>query len=252
MIKTNIKMRVTPEQSAKVQEICFENGIVWGNGEKEIKYENGVFLFILDNKTIACSNFKSAFIEAEVEEIDPELFIRTNGSCIEEEEFKYPMWFKNKDDGYIVRFDGLEKGEVVYNFENWVLEFAKSNNWTPHKNTDIWEQVENPDLATDKEIEQKETLSNIIKKAGGVGNPNNKREWIDFEDDNKAKNPNSKHYELWENFEAIDVIKLVLTEEEYKGFLKGNILKYQLRLGKKDDVSKEIEKIKDYQRELNK
>ena len=52
--------------------------------------------------------------------------------------------------------------------------------------------------------------------------------------------------------EAIDVIKLALTEEEYKGFLKGNILKYQLRIGKKDDVSREIEKIKDYQRELNK
>ena len=69
-------------------------------------------------------------------------------------------------------------------------------------------------------------------------------------DNNKAKNPNSKHYELWENFEAIDVIKLALTDEEYKGFLKGNILKYQLRLGKKDEVSKEIEKIEDYQREL--
>ena len=34
------------------------------------------------------------------------------------------------------------------------------------------------------------------------------------------------------------------------GFLKGNILKYQLRLGKKDEVSKEIEKIEDYKREL--
>lgn len=73
-----------------------------------------------------------------------------------------------------------------------------------------------------------------------------------IEDNNKAKNPNSKHYELWEDFEAIDVIKLVLTEEEYRGFLKGNILKYRLRVGKKDDVLKEIEKIKDYERELNK
>ena len=71
-----------------------------------------------------------------------------------------------------------------------------------------------------------------------------------IEDNNKAKNPNSKHYELWEDFEAIDVIKLVLTEEEYRGFLKGNILKYQLRLGKKDEVSKEIEKIEDYKSEL--
>ena len=147
--------------------------------------------------------------------------IRTNGNCMENKDFKYPMWFQNKELGYVVRFDGLTVGEVVYGFENWTLDSAKSDNWTPHTDNKTWEQVPNPDLATDI-------------------------------DNNKAKNPNSKHYELWENFEAIDVIKLALTDEEYKGFLKGNILKYQLRLGKKDDVSKEIEKIKDYQRELNK
>ncbi len=69
-------------------------------------------------------------------------------------------------------------------------------------------------------------------------------------DVNKVKNKASTHYELWKGTEAIDVIKQMLTEEEYKGFLKGNILKYQLRTGKKDDVSKEIEKIKDYSNEL--
>ena len=66
-----------------------------------------------------------------------------------------------------------------------------------------------------------------------------------------CKNEKSKHYELWSDFEAIDVLKNCLTRDEFIGFLKGNILKYQLRLGKKDDVSKEIEKIKDYQNELN-
>lgn len=70
-------------------------------------------------------------------------------------------------------------------------------------------------------------------------------------DKNKVKNPNSKHYELWHDLEAIDVIKTLLNEDEYVGFLKGNILKYQLRLGKKDNVEKEMEKIKDYQNELN-
>ena len=73
-------------------------------------------------------------------------------------------------------------------------------------------------------------------------------------DDNKAKNPNSKHYELWENFEAIDIIKLALTDEEYKGFLKGNILKYRLRAGKKnienDNIIKDINKSIDYEKEL--
>lgn len=69
--------------------------------------------------------------------------------------------------------------------------------------------------------------------------------------DNKVKNPNVSHYDIWQGFEAIDVMKAILTKDEYVGYLKGNILKYQLRLGKKDDVSKEIVKIKDYQRELN-
>lgn len=154
MIKTNIKMRVTPEQSAKVQEICFKNGIKWVSGKWNVQLTDEPFLFIDEYISFMSEDEDEDkdFLEDKLEEIDPELFIRTNGSCVE--------------------------------------------------------------------------------------------------DNNKAKNPNSKHYELWENFEAIDVIKLVLTDEEYKGFLKGNILKYQLRLGKKDEVSKEIEKIEDYKREL--
>lgn len=76
------------------------------------------------------------------------------------------------------------------------------------------------------------------------------KEWEDTNEQNLVKNPNSKHYELYPGTEAIDVIKKMLTPEEYKGFLKGNVLKYQLRLGKKDNVEKEIIKIKDYQREL--
>ncbi len=73
--------------------------------------------------------------------------------------------------------------------------------------------------------------------------------------ENKAKNPNSKHYELWNDFEAIDVIKNILSKDEYIGFLKGNILKYRLRAGKKnienDNIIKDINKSIDYERELN-
>ena len=68
---------------------------------------------------------------------------------------------------------------------------------------------------------------------------------------NKVKNPNAPHYEIWNGFEAIDIIKNILSKDEYIGYLKGNILKYQLRVGKKDNVEKEKEKIKDYQNELN-
>tara|TARA_R110002049_G_scaffold54934_1_gene152658 strand:- start:5896 stop:6339 length:444 start_codon:yes stop_codon:yes gene_type:complete len=61
----------------------------------------------------------------------------------------------------------------------------------------------------------------------------------------------NKHHQLWEGTQSLDIMKKVLTDEEYKGFLKGNILKYQLRVGKKDDPSKEIKKINDYSKELN-
>tara|TARA_R110000796_G_scaffold173474_2_gene290418 strand:- start:1820 stop:2029 length:210 start_codon:yes stop_codon:yes gene_type:complete len=59
-----------------------------------------------------------------------------------------------------------------------------------------------------------------------------------------------KHYQLWNDYEALDVIKECLTFEEYIGFLKGNILKYKLR-SKGQDL-KDVEKIKNYSLELNK
>lgn len=64
---------------------------------------------------------------------------------------------------------------------------------------------------------------------------------------NNEENP---HYSLWKDTTAGNVINVMLTYNEYAGFLKGNILKYQLRLGKKDDVDKDIAKIDDYRAEL--
>ena len=49
------------------------------------------------------------------------------------------------------------------------------------------------------------------------------------------------HYQL-DGMEAIDIIKAVLTPEEYRGYLKGNTLKYIFREpfkgNRKQDVSK--------------
>lgn len=70
-----------------------------------------------------------------------------------------------------------------------------------------------------------------------------------YKSTNKVKNPNAKHYELWQDFEAIDIIKATLTEDEYLGYLKGNIIKYKLR-DKGQDESDKV-KIKDYTNELN-
>lgn len=67
---------------------------------------------------------------------------------------------------------------------------------------------------------------------------------------NQAKNKEAdKRYRLWGDFQTIDLMKEILSKEEYIGFLKGNILKYKLR----DKGSDEQDRIKaqDYQRELN-
>lgn len=73
----------------------------------------------------------------------------------------------------------------------------------------------------------------------------------DLNKSNKLKNKKASHYNLWLDTDSIDIIKANLTQEEYIGALKFNILKYQLRLGKKDCIESDMEKIEDYKRELN-
>ena len=47
MIKRNIKMRVTSEQSKQVQEICFANGIGWYVlGKNQIMYLEQKYLYV--------------------------------------------------------------------------------------------------------------------------------------------------------------------------------------------------------------
>lgn len=146
MIKTNIKMRVTPEQLieiGKIKPICKS-------------FTNAKFIFIYKDGRITWSNKEYKFDRKKtMQEIDPELFIRTNGSCIEKEEFIYPMWLKSKKKNIIVRFDSFNKGEVVYvSKEESFYKTGMTLGFIPHTDTTIWEQVENPNLATDKEIEQ--------------------------------------------------------------------------------------------------
>ena len=84
MIKTDIKMRVTMEQSAKVQEICFENDIAWVSRKKKVMFINKPFLFIDRHISFMDGDELENFLEDdEYEEIDTEFFIRTNGTCIE-------------------------------------------------------------------------------------------------------------------------------------------------------------------------
>ena len=81
-------MRVTPEQSAKVQEICFENGIDWRREKGTVKLINEPFLFIDKYISYMSDEEVEDFLKEEDEEVSAELFIRTNGSCIEKREAK--------------------------------------------------------------------------------------------------------------------------------------------------------------------
>lgn len=61
------------------------------------------------------------------------------------------------------------------------------------------------------------------------------------------------HYKLANGMESIDVIRAVLSPEEYKGWCKGNALKYQFRAGKKDPAkeSEDYRKVEFFLRELS-
>lgn len=59
--------------------------------------------------------------------------------------------------------------------------------------------------------------------------------------DDQVNSP--QHYKLGNlNVEAVDVVEALLTPEEFRGWLKGNRIKYCLRAGKKDNESQDLEK----------
>lgn len=58
------------------------------------------------------------------------------------------------------------------------------------------------------------------------------------------------HYET--SVQPIEFMQANMTHEEFIGFLKGNIIKYTARCGKKDDVDKEVAKIIEYAKWLAK
>ena len=60
---------------------------------------------------------------------------------------------------------------------------------------------------------------------------------------------NPQHYQLIEGHESITIIARAMTQEQWKGFCLGNIIKYRLRAGKKDDMYDDIAKA-DFYKEL--
>ena len=65
--------------------------------------------------------------------------------------------------------------------------------------------------------------------------------------EDKVKNP--KHYQIIEGIESIDIIASCMTVEAWRGFCLGNIIKYRLRAGKKDQLEQDID-MTDFYEEL--
>lgn len=84
-----------------------------------------------------------------------------------------------------------------------------------------------------------ETTSNLIFKA----------DTEEVEDYDFVK---PSHYKLWDGMQEFELHRKLLSRDEYIGFLKGNIIKYQMRLGRKptEPVERDQEKIKVYSDEL--
>ena len=55
-----------------------------------------------------------------------------------------------------------------------------------------------------------------------------------------------KHYAVFGDIEAIEIIARSMTKEMFKGYCFGNLLKYRLRAGGKDDVHQELGKAERY------
>ena len=81
MIK-NIKLRVTPEQSRKVQEICFSKGIIWGSTGDRVSYTDAPHLYITNGRSLTYGHEYKFYKNNKREEMDANLFIQTNGTGI--------------------------------------------------------------------------------------------------------------------------------------------------------------------------
>ena len=234
-IKTNIKMRVTPEQSKKVQEICFKSGINWGFNDNRIRYTEEPFIVIKNSLSWLGNNQKDFFNNNGLEEINAQLFIKTNGTYIEKEEFKYPMWFKNKNHkGLIVRFDDIDAGTCIASSSDILDDWEIGERYTrivEHTNKDFWEQIESPNEHLDR-------LDDIVDEAI-------KEVSVDINEEIKevvSDGSKNKFYEIPDWIKDLDDLSEYLNLDPYEF----NILKtLWMHKGKRHNGTNEL-------RELNK
>lgn len=60
-------------------------------------------------------------------------------------------------------------------------------------------------------------------------------------------NPDSKHYAMFDGIEAVERLEQMYSKEDLMAWAKISAMKYRLRVGHKDDSSKEVNKIKTFE-----
>ena len=131
MIKRNIKIKVTPEESKQVQEICFANGIGWSSKDFTPILLDKEYLMI---REVITWDDKERYYIKDLEEVDASLFIRTSGTCVEETPEQELKQNTNKE-------ETMEKNEVesyadvkAYLIAKGLYERVLNQKWRPLEN----------------------------------------------------------------------------------------------------------------------
>ena len=90
-------------------------------------------------------------------------------------------------------------------------------------------------------IDKDDTTLSVVKEEKGVKVNMEKEQYSPI---------NPSHYQVAGIPEAIDIMKHLMTQEQFKGFLWGNILKYAYRYGRKGDEHDTAGKIEWYANRL--
>lgn len=83
----------------------------------------------------------------------------------------------------------------------------------------------------------KAAQSGTICTACGTRDENHVKSCPNHHDKKSDAVKSPSHYQLFEGVEAIEVIARSMTQEMFKGYCLGNILKYRLRAGKKSELA---------------
>lgn len=178
MIKTNIKMRVTPEQSRKVQEICFSKNKCWNSNGHNYSHCKKPYLFI--DKNIRFGLSEETFCNSCYEEVSYDLFIKTNGTCEEKYKTEYFAKYVNHTNKDIMPKDYDDALKKISNLRIALNKKVEKNKNQALEITKLLEQKKDLQEINDSHVEYIKELENRLNQLSLSGaNTNDTNNYID-------------------------------------------------------------------------